>query len=67
MNPFYTLVADRAAHRCEYCHAPELVFNLTKDSKDRENFKLCRLNIMVRYNIFHITQSGKSIANHTNQ
>lgn len=27
MNPFYTLVADRAAHRCEYCHAPELVFN----------------------------------------
>jgi len=27
MNSFYTLVADRAAHRCEYCHAPELVFN----------------------------------------
>jgi hypothetical protein len=27
MNPLYTLVADRAAHRCEYCHAPELVFN----------------------------------------
>lgn len=27
MNPFYTLVAERAAHRCEYCHAPELVFN----------------------------------------
>ncbi len=27
MNPFYTLVADRASHRCEYCHAPELVFN----------------------------------------
>lgn len=27
MNPFYTLVADRAAHRCEYCHDPELVFN----------------------------------------
>jgi hypothetical protein len=27
MNPFYTLVASRAAHRCEYCHAPELVFN----------------------------------------
>lgn len=27
MNPFYTLVADRAAHYCEYCHAPELVFN----------------------------------------
>ncbi|MCD8485673.1 MAG: HNH endonuclease [Desertifilum sp.] len=27
MNPFYTLVAERASHRCEYCHAPELVFN----------------------------------------
>ncbi len=27
MNPYYTLVADRANHRCEYCHAPELVFN----------------------------------------
>jgi HNH endonuclease len=27
MNRFYTLVADRAGHRCEYCHAPELVFN----------------------------------------
>ncbi len=27
MNPLYTLVADRAAHQCEYCHAPELVFN----------------------------------------
>jgi hypothetical protein len=27
MNPFYPLVADRATHRCEYCHAPELVFN----------------------------------------
>jgi HNH endonuclease len=27
MNPFYTLVAARANHRCEYCQAPELVFN----------------------------------------
>ncbi len=27
MNPFYTLVADRAAHHCEYYHAPELIFN----------------------------------------
>lgn len=27
MNPNYQLVADRANHRCEYCHAPELVFN----------------------------------------
>ncbi|HKQ06895.1 MAG TPA: HNH endonuclease signature motif containing protein [Blastocatellia bacterium] len=27
MNPHYTLVARRAAHRCEYCHAPEVIFN----------------------------------------
>lgn len=27
MNPNYSLVADRAAHRCEYCLAPEVVFN----------------------------------------
>jgi hypothetical protein len=27
MNPFYTTIADRANHRCEYCYAPEVVFN----------------------------------------
>lgn len=27
MNPHYPLVARRAGHRCEYCHAPETVFN----------------------------------------
>lgn len=27
MNPHYPVVAARANHRCEYCHAPELVFN----------------------------------------
>jgi len=27
MNPRYPAVADRAGHRCEYCHAPEAVFN----------------------------------------
>jgi hypothetical protein len=27
MNPLYTRIADRAGHRCEYCHAPEIVFN----------------------------------------
>lgn len=27
MNPRYALVASRASHRCEYCHAPESVFN----------------------------------------
>jgi hypothetical protein len=27
MNPLYFLVAERAGHRCEYCHAPESIFN----------------------------------------
>ena len=29
MNPFYLQVASRAAHRCEYCLAPEVIYNLT--------------------------------------
>jgi hypothetical protein len=28
MNPLYFLVADRAHYRCEYCHAPESIFNV---------------------------------------
>ena len=27
MNPRYAQVALRAGHRCEYCRAPEVVFN----------------------------------------
>ncbi len=27
MNPHYSAVARRASHRCEYCRAPEAVFN----------------------------------------
>ena len=27
MNPYYAKVAERAGHRCEYCHAPEAIFN----------------------------------------
>jgi hypothetical protein len=27
MNTHYQLVAARAGHRCEYCHAPEAIFN----------------------------------------
>lgn len=27
MNPRYAAIAARARHRCEYCHAPEAVFN----------------------------------------
>ncbi len=28
MNPRYARVAGRASHRCEYCRAPEAIFNL---------------------------------------
>src|SRR5512142_856193 len=28
MNPHYAVVAERAVHRCEYCGAPEAIFNL---------------------------------------
>lgn len=27
MNPHYSQVATRASHRCEYCRAPERLFN----------------------------------------
>jgi hypothetical protein len=27
VNPLYPLVAARAGHRCEYCRAPEAIFN----------------------------------------
>jgi hypothetical protein len=27
MNPHYSRAAERAAHRCEYCQAPEAIFN----------------------------------------
>ncbi len=28
MNAHYPFVAERAGHRCEYCHAPEAIFNV---------------------------------------
>lgn len=28
MNPNYPPVAQRARHNCEYCHAPEVIFNV---------------------------------------
>jgi len=27
MNPDYTMIAQQASHRCEYCKAPEVIFN----------------------------------------
>ena len=31
MNPHYPFVAQRAGYRCEYCHAPAIVFNYRFD------------------------------------
>jgi hypothetical protein len=31
VNPLYPAVAERARERCEYCHAPEQVFNFAFD------------------------------------
>jgi pyruvate-formate lyase-activating enzyme len=31
MNPLYFMVAERAQHRCEYCHAPESIFNIVME------------------------------------
>lgn len=28
MNPHHPLVSQRARHQCEYCHAPEAIFNV---------------------------------------
>lgn len=54
MNPRYSAVAQRANHRCEYCKAPEVVFNFPfevehiiplsqKGSNDESNLALaCR-------------------------
>ena len=59
MNPNYPFVAERAGHRCEYCHAPEAVFNvpfevehiiaLARDGADHESnwalaCRACNLN-----------------------
>ena len=33
MNPHYHAVGTRAEHRCEYCHAPEAIFNFPFEVK----------------------------------
>ncbi len=35
MNPHHAEVALRAQHRCEYCHAPAMVFNLSLEVAHR--------------------------------
>ena len=33
MNPNYPVVAERGRHQCEYCHAPEVIFNVAFEVK----------------------------------
>lgn len=68
MNPFYLIVAERAGNSCEYCRAPDAVFNFPLEvdhfvplsrggTKDLENLVLsCRA--CNAYKAFH--QSGVS-------
>ena len=68
MNPFYSIVAERASHICEYCHAPESVFNFSFEvdhiipvskggTKDLENLALaCRS--CNAYKAFHQIGAG---------
>ncbi len=52
MNPYYPFVAQRAKHKCEYCHAPEVIFNVAfevdhiipiskKGGDEENNLSLC--------------------------
>lgn len=74
MNPHYRFVALRAGHRCEYCRAPEVVFNfpfevehiipLVHDGADAEtNWALaCRAcNIRKGVYINHIDSVTKTL------
>lgn len=33
MNPLYPEIAQRADHRCEYCRAPEVIFNFAFEAE----------------------------------
>ncbi|MCC5618360.1 hypothetical protein LC605_25405 [Nostoc sp. CHAB 5836] len=53
MNRYYAAIAQRASHRCEYCQAPELIFNfpfevehiipLSRQSMENRNYGKIRL------------------------
>jgi hypothetical protein len=75
MNPRYDEVAARAGHRCEYCKAPEVLFNIRFEvehiippgeggSDDLENLALaCRsCNLFKRDCIQHLDPVSSEIA-----
>jgi hypothetical protein len=65
MNPHYGLVAERAAHRCEYCHAPEAIFNFafevehitpsSRQGADDESNKALACRACTLYKADHLT------------
>lgn len=62
MNPYSTLVADRAAHRCECCHASELVFNFPFSVDEIQHDPLKYLSQVGAGESFVIVQADKAIA-----
>lgn len=62
MNPYYTLVADRAMHRCKYYHAPEFVFNFPFEVE--HIIPLCRRGVNGESNLalaYHFCNLRKGI------
>jgi hypothetical protein len=75
MNPHYDAVAARAGHRCEYCKAPEVLFNIRFEvehiippreggTDDQENLALaCRsCNLFKRDCVQHLDPIGMEMA-----
>ena len=70
MNPFYSIVAERAGYACEYCRAPDAVFNFPLEvdhfvplsaggTKDLGNLVLaCRAGNA--YKAFHQSGAGEN-------
>ncbi|HEY9700978.1 MAG TPA: HNH endonuclease signature motif containing protein [Allocoleopsis sp.] len=67
MNPNYYFVAQRANHRCEYCQAPEVIFNvnfevdriipISKNGTDQEqnlalSCRICNLRKLDHTHVF---------------
>jgi hypothetical protein len=54
MNPQYAEVARRAGHRCEYCRAPEIIFNFPFEVEQIVGmaFGSCRLSVVLFCRLF---------------
>lgn len=73
MNPSYARVARRANHRCEYCNAPEAIFNFPFEvehitpkvrggADDDANLALaCRSCNLFKSNLIELEHNGKIV------